>query len=746
MNKFVAQAVEYTEAYKRNAAASPALREAMCLKAQYPAILEPLRAKDVFAGCRSGGEIVYTGTIRWFSYPGYTPEHKVAGKQGGYCFDFSAMERYGHSEEDKCAIEELTAFWDRECSVGVLFSPDSTVRKSAPEGNSVDGRNIGFCMAMDFDALVRRGIPGLRSDVMERKAQAAKAHDDTSFCDGLLIALDVFCDVCAWYSQQARDVSRGAADAGERQRFSGMADDLDGLQKNEVGSFRQAIQLVWLYNLIASGKHIEWPRLDVALGDWYAHDIDNGVIDEAEALRLLCGFWRLIHENGEAAVCRITVGGRGRRNEANADRFALAAMEATRRVRLVTPQLTLRLCKGQNAKLLDCAYEVIGEGCVYPMLYNDDVVIPGVMQSLHADEKTAEQYFPLGCGEYMLARVSPSLLDLNWNIPRALDAALRNGSNAEGCKIGIETGDAKAFSTFDELYHAFMRQIEYSARLGVGQYEDICALFKGRVPFLFASLLTYDCLERNRQLFDGGLRYVGGCLMGHGFTNAADSLTAIKQEVYGRKNLSLEQLIQVQDNDFQGEEALHKRLLGAPKFGNDDFESDALFSRMWKDIHDIVFRAHIGSSLDFLTASCVNPGGYYMGRDTGATADGRRAGEPFAIGNSPTAGRDQKGITALCNSVAKVSPVNGGATTNFKLSHELFKPSPQYVKAIFGVYFASGGQHATLTVVNQDDLKAAMKEPGKYPHIIVRLGGWSARFIDLERDVQDEILRRTFYA
>jgi len=90
MNKFVKQAVDYTEAYQQYADAPAALREAMCLKTQYPGILEPLRTRDVFAGCRSGGEIVYTGTIRWFSYPGYTPDHKVAGKQGGYCFDFAS--------------------------------------------------------------------------------------------------------------------------------------------------------------------------------------------------------------------------------------------------------------------------------------------------------------------------------------------------------------------------------------------------------------------------------------------------------------------------------------------------------------------------------------------------------------------------------------------------------------------------------------------------------------------------------
>ena len=746
MNKFVEQAVAFTEAYRKHSDAPPALREAMCLKAQYPAILAPLRPGDVLAGCRSGGEIVYAGTIRWFPYPGYSAARKIAGKQGGYCFDFSAMERYGHTDEDRCAIESLTSFWAAECGAGVLFAPDSPVRKASMEGNAVDGINIGFCMAMDFDRLVRRGIPGLRADVEARRARAVEAHDDTAFCDGLLVALEVLGDVCAWYARQARELAQGADDVGERRRLTAMADDLESLQHHDVGSFRQALQLVWLYNLVASAKHIEWPRLDVAFGDWFAHDLDQGVIDAEEAQRLLGGFWRLIHENGEAAVCRITVGGRGRRNAANADRFALAAMEATRRARLVTPQLTLRFHKDQDPALLDRAYEVVGEGCIYPMLYNDDVVIPGVMQSLHVDENTAEQYFPLGCGEYMLANVSPSLLDLNWNIPRALDAALRNGRAADGRVIGIETGEARGFKSFEDLYAAFLGQIKHSAWLGVAKYEDVCALFGGRNPFLFASLLTKDCLERNRALFEGGLRHVGGCLMGHGFTNAADSLAAIQREVFERKRITLEALVHALDCNFEGDPALWNRLLRAPKFGNDDPAADAVFTRMWRDIHQVVAGAHVGSSLDFLTASCVNPGGYYMGRDTGATADGRRAGEPFAIGNAPTAGRDQKGLTALCNSVAKVSPVNGGATTNFKLSREWFAPSPSKAKTVFGVYFASGGQHATLTVVNQDDLKSAREEPAKYAHVLVRLGGWSARFIDLERDVQDEIIRRTFYA
>jgi pyruvate-formate lyase len=571
-------------------------------------------------------------------------------------------------------------------------------------------------MASDFDLLVQRGIPGLREDIAARRTTA----DDTSFLDGLVMSLDVFCNTCQWYAGQARTLGDTL-----------MADDLEAIQRSAPRTFRQAVQLVWLYNLVAFGKHIEWPRMDVALGDLFASETRSGALTHDEAQRLLLGFWRLINENGEAAVCRITVGGRGRRNPENADLFALAAMDASRAARLITPQLTLRFHAGQNPALLERAYELIGAGCTYPLLYNDDVVIPGAMKALRTDEKTAEQYFPLGCGEYMIAHVSPSLLCLGWNIPQALGMALRNGRD---------------FASFDDLYAAFMAQIENDAVLCAKRYEQICDFHKGRNPFLLASLLAHDCVERNAAIFDNGIRLLGACVMGHGYTNAADSLAAIKRIVFDEKRATLVELNAALENDFEGRDDLRRLCRDAPKFGNDDPAADALFAKMWEDIHTRVLAATATTRLGFFVASSVNPGGYYMGHDTGATADGRRAQMPFAIGNAPTAGNDAKGITALCNSVAKTCPASGGATTNFKLSRELFKDNARFAKTVFNVYFANGGQQASITVVDQADLLAAKKNPELYPHIIVRVGGWSSRFIDCDANVQDDIIKRTFYA
>ena len=167
--------------------------------------------------------------------------------------------------------------------------------------------------------------------------------------------------------------------------------------------------------------------------------------------------------------------------------------------------------------------------------------------------------------------------------------------------------------------------------------------------------------------------------------------------------------------------------------------------KLWKDISAAANEAGKRAGLDFLTASSVNPGGYFLGGRCGASSDGRKAGEPFAIGHAPTAGFDKNGITALFNSIGKVDPANGGATTNIKISREFFTSSRAKLEAIFQVYFAKGGAQSNLTVINRDDLQAALREPEKYSHLIVRLGGWSARFIDLERAQQEEILRRTLY-
>ncbi|MGF7141904.1 pyruvate-formate lyase [Anaerotaenia torta] len=746
INPLIIQAAEITRAYKEYENAPLAVREAMCLKKQYPALLKEIEKEGLFAGRVPKDRILYVGSIWWMAYD-RTPEGvRREGKQGGYCFDFGAIDRMPVNEEERAILTELAEFWkDRATMRKEIAGREEALRRYAGKHRFISGDNIGFSIAVDLDRLVRRGLPGLREDVAARRQRAQEKGEETSFYDGLETALDILADTCRYYEEQARTLAGQAEEAGDRERLLEIARTLQAITVRVPESLREAIQLVWIYTILAGGKHLEAWGLDVVLGDLYVHDMDHGILTEEEAVRMIEALWRLYNENGEDATCRIMIGGKGRRNEANADRFAYAAMEATGRHKRVTPQLALRFYKGQDPGLLKKAYDTINESGTFPLLYNDDVVIPGVAEVFNLPEEAAEHYHPLGCGEYMIASQSPSLLDCVWNIPMALEAALRDGRSQQGEQIGPKTGTNHTFDTFDKLYHAFLEQIRFGAELVAKAYENICRTLSGDCAFLYASLLTDDCLERGKPIMGGGVRYLGGCVMGHGYSNAADSLTAIKKLVYDEKLLTLDQLVTVLDEDFAGREEIRRQLLDAPKYGNDNDEADRMHRRMWVDVHGAVKKAGEASWLDFLTASSVNPGGHGMGFDSGATADGRRKGQAYAIGNSPTAGADRSGLTALLNSLAKVDPANGGSVSNIKLSREFFTEERPKLEALFGAFFAKGGMQANITVVNRGDLEAALKEPEKYSHILVRLGGWTARFVDLERRIQEEILNRTLY-
>ena len=740
----VAQALEFTEVYKAHRDAHPALREAACLRVQYPWMLGPIEDDDLLAGGRGQTPMLYVGTMWWA-----TMSHKRGpAKQGGYCFDFSAQQKWGQSDADREAIEQIEAFWRQEhtCAKGQARLPEDQALYARGGGQQITGGEAcGFCVALDLDRLVQLGIPGLQAAVEQGLARAQAGQGDEDFFRGLGIALEVLVDVCEHYRRQAQALAQQARDAQDRARLDRIAASLEAIVRRPPGSLHEAMQLLWLVDLIASGKHIEAFRIDVALGDWYAHDIDRGVLSDTQAQDLVDGLWRLWAKHGDPAVCRMTIGGRGRRNEANADRFCLAAMEATRRHHGRIPQLSLRLYEGQDPALEHKAFDVIGEGCVFPVLYNDDVIVPGVAKALRVPAEDAAEYQPLGCGEYMIGGKSPSLLNFGWSVPQSFTAALRGGVDETGRRLGPDCPPISDQSPFEQIEENLRAQVEFAADLAARCHAANNGVLGEQCAFLWASLLNDDCLSRGRSLMAGGVRYVGACIMGHGFTNAADALVAIRTLVFERRSVKMSELLTALEADFEGHETLLKQLTDQPKYGNDAPAPDAELVKLWNMMSDACDRAGQRHGLDFLTLSSVNPGGYQMGACCGATADGRRKGSPFAIGNAPTAGNDTRGLTALLNSLSKVDAANGGSVSNVKLAKSLFARNRPKLEALFDVYWKRGGIQASVSVVDQEQLRDAMAHPQRYPHLLVRLGGWTARFVELERDQQEEVIRRSIY-
>jgi pyruvate-formate lyase len=334
------------------------------------------------------------------------------------------------------------------------------------------------------------------------------------------------------------------------------------------------------------------------------------------------------------------------------------------------------------------------------------------------------------------------------NLLKALEVTLRDGVDPlTGRQAGLALGRFEDLATFEALWTAYTQQVEHFVRLLAEQEVLEYQVAGEQAAFLYLSLLYDDCLARGRALFSGGIRYLGGTIETYGNTNTADSLTAIKQLVYDERRITKQELLDALDADFEGYEALRRQLLDAPKYGNDDDVAD----RMLLAVHEHVCR-YVRSQRERLplhTYQVViinNSANTLMGHGTAASADGRRAGTPMNNGNAPSGGCDRKGVTAMLNSIVKPDPaIHAGAVQNLKFSRELFTTRREALEALLDTYFDRGGAQAMITVVSRGELEAALREPEKYRHVFVRVGGFSARFVDLPRDVQMDILNRTLY-
>lgn len=762
--KLLDAALVFTATYQHYRDTPKSVREAHCCAELYPAILGDIRPGDLYAGRGSDGW--FWNTMVDFS--------NQKDNQAGYMMSLHCLDRARRNlgPERHAEIDGLIEFWRHEStfvkvrSYALQTDPEmadyllegydfdrldymriGTNHLTAPKGvghicASGDTRQAG--LMLDFDKLLRLGIPGLEQEVEEKRRQAEAESRDCSLFEGLRISLETVRRVCRHYEIQAREMSQAADKAGQKAELLEMSRILASLQRRKPETLREAIQLLWLYSLLARAG--DYSRLDVSLGDFLVADLAAGRLDEAEAERLIMELWRRFDETNFKWNTRVVIGGMGRRNPENADRFALMAMEVTRKFRRIMPVLTLRFHREQNPALFRKALEVIGEGCLYPTLYNDDVYVDGAARIMDIPREDAEGYLPLGCGELIIDHAGSGSPNSAISVPKALEAVLHNGREAlTGRRLGPETGPLESFDTFEKLLAAFKAQLAEALRIDVKVHTYCRTVLSRECSLLFQSLLMDDCLERGLDMLSGGLRYFGACNEGFGFTNAGDSLLAIKKAVYEQNWLTLQELVNILDRDFEGHEKERHMLRALPKYGNGDPEADAMVGEIATFIHRTAQEAGRQAGLDYYTVSSVNPGGLSLGRRCAATPDGRKCGEPFAIGDSPTAGYDTSGLTSMLASVAKSDAANGGYITNLKLSKDMFTEQVPKTEALLGTFFNSGGMQLNITVIGRQDLENALREPEKHAHVLVRVGGYSARFIDLDKVTQQEIINRTLY-
>jgi pyruvate-formate lyase len=767
----------FTRAYREHLGSHVAVREAACLKEYFPAACRDISDTDLIAGrihyhplVGFGLEQVFNDDIEAITRD-ETPDARLTDEvrhlrehlgwsNCGFVFNYSELiklrDRLTPGDPERAEIEDLIEFWMQESS-RTKYNRALTreMKEQLGRSTALDLRLAnGFfrlcCYSLDYDRLLQLGIPGLAALITAKRRAAAARGDEVGFYDGLLGALDVLRSMCRHYEVQATEMAALAATDQRRAELEAMAAALEAIQTRAPRSLREAIQLFWMYNLLTDTSN--YGRMDVYLGDFYTRDLDTGVLSEEEAKKLLSALWGLMYELRFTAYTsvsnsRIIVGGRGRRNEANADRFALAAMDVSLAVHTCEPNLTLRFYQGQNPRLMQRALDLVGAGCVHPGLYNDDAHIPMVQKAYNVPLQDAEQYLPEGCGELLIDHKAVGSPNNILNYVNALDLVLHNGIDTGlGEQRGLALGALDSFDTFEKLVAAVEKQVAYTLGVLARRHALENEVHSKTAAYLFVSMLSDDCIERGRSLFDSGVRYPGGIVETFGLTNVTDSLYAIKHLVYDRKVFTLQQIVDMLDANFAGFEKERAMLRDLPKFGNDHEEVDALYDRLnrafCQSAHDCAGEA----GLHFFLSCNLNPGAEYYKRHTKASADGRLHGEAMAYGNAPSAGSDRCGLTALLNSMTQNRALHSGYVQNLKVSREMLRGENRAkFEAMISAYFARGGYQLMITALNRDDLENAMREPQKYPHLIVRIAGITMRFIDISPAMQREVINRTFY-
>ncbi len=731
--------LEFDKAYHSSNEVS--LREAACLDVQYKLLASAWQPEDLFAGRINNSAL----SILPQPIVGFT-----------YSLDETTLNNLlvdtRLTSENKVALKNLVPFWQKENTMTKLINEyPSDMAKALPTSDFQNVPGIAFPLyrisgtQMDYDKLVRLGIPGLRNEI-EKHQSINKSASSQALYEAMNLALNTLVKTSLYYADMLERQKTEFSDKQQIKDLNRCITALKEITNHKPTNFYEALQLCFLYAQYSGS--INYGRMDEYLGDLYVADLNKKILDKNEAVRMMASLFSTLESNHRIWDSRISIGGKGRRNESNANQLALTIMDAVNKHHSIVPQLTLRFYEGQDKILYKSALDLLSTGYTYPMLYNDDVNIPSAQSAFNIGNEEAVNYLPYGCGEYIIYHKSVGTPSGLINMLAALNVTLHNGKEpATNKNMGLALGKLEDFKTFGQLKTAYKKQIEYYvaqlAQQEALEYQ-VCAK---NASLLYLSMLFDDCIENGKPLLNGGVRYKGGTLEAYGNTNTADALAAIKLLVYDQKKLTLKQLVNILDKNFVGYEKERNMMLNAPKYGNDNDYVDAIKVEIDKHICDFTQTQNKKTDLhSYLTVIINNNANTLMGLQTAASADGRQANTYMANGNAPTGGADKNGLTAMLNSIVKPSTFNhAGAVQNIKFSKELFVQNREKVETLLEGYWKKGGAQAMLTVIGRDDLKNAMIHPEKYANLIVRVGGFCARFVELPKSVQLEVLSRTIY-
>jgi pyruvate-formate lyase len=592
----------------------------------------------------------------------------------------------------------------------------------------------------DYGYVLNRGLNGIMQDI-ERYRSRPMTDVERNFYDAMEITVQGLSIYISRYADLAEAIIRDNTPGYDQDQLRHILTICRHIAWEPAQSFAQALQLMWF--MMCFVDYDSFGRFDQYMLPYYEFSRDQGMGEEESLLWMAYTCFK-IEECG--AILNMTLGGRKEDGSSAVNRLTILAMQVTRSMGFRSPNLSLRIRSTDPDELWREAHVTLATGQGLPAIYNDDLIVP-MLLDMGYPEREAMDYGLAGCSQVILPGRCNFACDVGcYNLLKALELALHDGYDILiGKQVGPHSGKVGTLETFEALKQVYTRQRRFMTRVGVS-INDKDMYLRQREGACVRSLLTRDCLERGRGIFHGGARFYNIENEACGITNTANALYAIKKLVFEEKILSLERLVAILDSDWEGQEKLKLTFQNrSAKFGNDDAEVDAIRAQISKEWYKEIqqYPAVLGGF--HWPGEVVFVYHELHGAHTGASADGRKCGEPLANSAGASSGSDVSGPTALMNSMLKI-PQNQCRTCcvlNLRFSKKMWTRDPSAVITLMRTYFTRGGYQMQINLVNREDLIAARKKPELYADLIVRVGGFSDYYVRLSESLQEEILERT---
>jgi formate C-acetyltransferase len=661
----------------------------------------------------------------------------------------------GRSIRDRI-FREVDGAWREAYAAGVFTE---FMEQRAP-GHTVLGDKIYHYGFRDFQRQIAERIA--RLDYYSDPVTLAKREELTA----MSIAAGALMTLAGRYAAEARHRADRERDPRRRRELRKIAETCARIPAQAPRTFAEALQYYWFVHLGVVTEFNTWDsfnpgRLDQHLFPFYKRDIRRGILTREGAREMLQAFW--IKFNNQPAppkvgvtaqesntytdFCLINLGGVKPDGTDAVNELSYLILDVIEEMRILQPSSMVQISKRSPEDFLKRALKIVRTGFGQPSIFNTEAIVKEMVRQ-GKSLADARNGGASGCVEAGCFGKESYILTGYFNLVKVLEIALNNGIDPRtGRRIGITTGAAAGFKTFDRLFAAYRKQLNYFVDVKIRGNNIIEQLYARYLPAPFLSLLIDDCIENGRDYHAGGARYNNSYVQGVGIGSVTDSLTALKYQVYDRRRITLCKMRAALRNDFKGFDRLRDRLLHeTPKYGNDDDYADKVLT----DVFEVFFAAVDGRPntkgghhrINLLPTTVH----VYFGCMVGATPDGRKSGEPLSEGISPVQGMDRHGPTAVVKSCAKIDHIRtGGTLLNQKFTPQLLSDerSRDKLAALIRAYFKMNGHHVQFNVVTAATLIDARKHPEKYRDLIVRVAGYSDYFVNLTPELQDEIIRRT---